>query len=340
MTERPSSGYPDCLPRERNAHREDTRDPVRRSSSMKRPWVSFLVVLSLSVTTMQSEATEPSSAKAEPALYPAKVSQNRRYLLDQFGKHYFWLGDTGWELFHRPKREEVEHYLRERAAQKFNVIQAVVLAEHGGLIEPNPQGHKPLVDNDPTRPVEAYFADVDWVVDRAESMGLCIGMLPTWGDKWNKKWGLGPEIFTPENARAYGLFLGKRYRDKPIVWILGGDRPIENDLHLAITRALAEGLRSGDGGRHLITYHPMGGSGSADKLHNEDWLDFNMCQTGHGFNHENFKRIAADYARKPVKPCLDAEPGYEDHPAEFNAKNGYLDDYEVRKFAYWAVFAG
>ena len=65
-----------------------------------------------------------------------------------------------------------------------------------------------------------------------------------------------------------------------------------------------------------------------------------MCQTGHGFNHENYKRIAADYNRKPVKPCLDAEPGYEDHPAEFKPTNGYLDDYEVRKFAYWAVFAG
>ena len=65
-----------------------------------------------------------------------------------------------------------------------------------------------------------------------------------------------------------------------------------------------------------------------------------MCQTGHGFNHENYRRIAADYARKPVKPCLDAEPGYEDHPAEFDPKNGYLDAYETRKFAYWSVFAG
>ena len=120
-------------------------------------------------------------------------------------------------------------------------------------------------------------------------LGLCIGMLPTWGDKWNKKWGQGPEIFTPENARAYGKFLGERYKDKPIVWILGGDRPIENDRHRAIIRALAEGLRAGDGGRHLITFHPMGGHGSADWLHEEPWLDFNMCQTGHGFNHENLQ---------------------------------------------------
>ena len=67
-------------------------------------------------------------------------------------------------------------------------------------------------------------------------------MLPTWGDKWNKKWGQGPEIFTPENARVYGEFLGKRYKDKPIVWILGGDRPVENDRHRAILRAMAQGL--------------------------------------------------------------------------------------------------
>lgn len=38
----------------------------------------------------------------------------------------------------------------------------------------------------------------------------------------NKKWGIGPEIFTPESTRIYGEFLGKRYRSKPIIWISGG----------------------------------------------------------------------------------------------------------------------
>ena len=37
---------------------------------------------------------------------------------------------------------------------------------------------------------------------RANALGLYVGFLPTWGDKWNKKWGVGPEIFTPENAAA------------------------------------------------------------------------------------------------------------------------------------------
>jgi hypothetical protein len=75
-----------------------------------------------------------------------------------------------------------------------------------------------------------------------------------------QKWGVGPEVFTPENARAYGRFLGRRYRDRPVVWILGGDRSPEAPGHLAVVRAMAEGLREGDGGAHLMTYHPMGAS--------------------------------------------------------------------------------
>jgi hypothetical protein len=283
-----------------------------------------------------SGAKKPSHTTA----CPVRVSDNHRCLIDQLGRPFFYLGDTAWELFHRLNREDADIYLRDRAAKRFTVIQAVVLAEFGGLVEPNPYGHRPLEGNDPTRPVEAYFRHVDFIVDRAAELGLVIGMLPTWGDKWNKKWGQGPEIFTQKNAAAFGEFLGNRYRDKPIIWILGGDRPVESDQHKAVIRAMASGLKKGDGGRHLMTFHPTGGRSSAEPFHAEDWLSFNMAQTGHGYNHPNFERIAADYARQPAKPCLDAEPGYEDHPAEFDAKNGYLDDYEARKSAYWALFAG
>src|SRR5262249_4378326 len=156
--------------------------------------------------------------------------------------------------------------------------------------QPNPYGHVPLKDNDPARPVEAYFEHVDWVVRRAEELGLVIGMLPTWGDKWNKKWGEWPEIFTPENAAIFGEFLGKRYRDRPIIWVLGGDRPIENDRHRAIMRATAAGLKKGDGGRHLLTFHPMGGKSSAQWLHREEWLSFNMLQSGHNYDTDNYNR--------------------------------------------------
>jgi hypothetical protein len=269
-----------------------------------------------------------------------QVSDNHRYLVEDDGRPFFWLADTAWEIFHRLDRDEASAYLADRAAKGFTVIQAVILAEFSGLVEPNAYGHVPLPGNDPTRPDEGYFQDVDWVVKRANALGLAIGLLPTWGDKWNRKWGIGPEIFTNENARAYGEFLGKRYAGSRLVWILGGDRPIENDGHRQIIRAMASGIKAGDGGSHLMTYHPSGGESSSHWLHDEPWLDFNMLQSGHRHDRDSYAMIAQDYAREPAKPCLDGEAGYEDHPNNFKPENGWLDEWDVRKELWWSLMAG
>ncbi len=271
-----------------------------------------------------------------------KVSENRHFLVFEDGQPFFYLGDTAWELFHRLNREEAERYLKNRADKKFTVIQAVVLAELDGLNVPNPYGHNPLEGNDPTKPNEAYFKHVDWIVGKAEELGLFIGMLPTWGDKWNKKWGAGPEIFNPQNAEAYGEWLGRRYKDRAIIWILGGDRPIENDAHRAIVVAMARGLRRGDGGNHLMTLHPTGGQGSAQWFHNEDWLDFNMRQNGHESNfNPRYADTKLDYDRTPVKPVIDGEPIYEDHPISFKAnEHGHSIAADVRRPLYWDLFTG
>ena len=160
-----------------------------------------------------------------PAFAQMKVSSDNRYLVNKDGTPFFWLGDTAWELFHRLTKSEAKAYLQNRADKGFTVIQAVVLAELDGLNTPNAEGQKPLINNDPARPNEAYFRHVDFVVDEANKRGLIIAMLPTWGDKWKKDtWGMGPEIFTPENALAYGEWIGRRYAGKNIVWVIGGDR--------------------------------------------------------------------------------------------------------------------
>ncbi len=271
-----------------------------------------------------------------------RVSENHRFLTTETGRPFFWLGDTAWELFHRLNREDATRYLRQRAENGYTVIQAVALAEFDGLTEPNAYGNKPLLDNDPTLPVEAYFQHVDWIVKEANSLGLYVGFLPTWGDKWNQAWGAGPEIFTPQNAETYGEWLGRRYRDAGLVWILGGDRSADTNRHQEIMGALARGLRKGDGGSHLITFHPTGGQGSAKVFHNEPWLDFNMRQNGHAAEFTGrYDQTRVDYDRTPIKPVLDAEPIYEDHPINFNAKVfGHSIAADVRRPLYWDLFGG
>jgi len=273
-----------------------------------------------------------------------KVADDGRHLVDSDGRPFFWLGDTAWELFHRLDREEAAEYLENRAAKGFTVIQAVVLAQLDGLTKPNPYGATPLLDKDPTRPNEAYFEHVDLIVNRAENLGLFVGMLPTWGSYWSQN---NPTnvIFTPENARRFGEFLGRRYRDKPIVWILGGDHNIHKDSERAVIEAMAAGLRAGDGGRALITFHPRGPGCSSDYFHTAKWLDFNMIQSSHGaHDHDNGLFVEHDYGLTPAKPTVDGEPRYEALPVGFYF-DGFnrldrFDDYDVRQAAYWAMLAG
>lgn len=280
-----------------------------------------------------------------------RVGANGRHLVLEDERPFFWLGDTAWELFHRLDREDAEHYLRTRAEQGFTVIQAVALAEFEGVTTENACGRLPLKTGadglpDPGQPdtdgPRSYWDHVDDIIRMAESFGLYVALLPTWGDKFNLAWGKGPVIFTPDNAYRYGRWLGERYRDVPnIVWVLGGDRAMHTRNHFEIVSRMAEGLREGDGGAHLMTYHPQGADSSSRQLHDEPWLDFNMIQSGHSDAMiENDKRVLADYEREPVKPVLDAEPCYEDHPIGFKAANGYFDAADVRKAAYYALLAG
>ncbi|MEM1135613.1 MAG: glycoside hydrolase family 140 protein [Bacteroidota bacterium] len=271
------------------------------------------------------------------------ISENKRYLVTEEGEPFFWLGDTAWELFHRLNREEATLYLEDRAAKGFNVIQAVVLAELDGLNVPNPYGNTPLVNNDPLQPNEAYFEHVDFIVNKAASLNIVIGMLPTWGDKWQKKWGVGPVIFSTENAaEGFGVYMGKRYKNQEnIIWILGGDRNPENEKEYAIIRAMAKGIEKGNEGTHLMTFHPRGGAKSSQFFHNDDWLDFNMFQSGHSEpDFPNYEMTTADYELEPVKPTLDGEPRYENIPIKFNIKNGRHPAYSIRRAAYGSLLAG
>ncbi|HEU4390574.1 MAG TPA: DUF4038 domain-containing protein, partial [Blastocatellia bacterium] len=229
-----------------------------------------------------------------------KISDNRRYLQYESGKPFFYLGDTAWELFHRLNREEASQYLTNRSQKGFTVIQAVVLAQLGGLTVPNAYGDLPLIQSDPAQPNEAYFRHVDFIVNKAEELGMFIGMLPTWGSYWAS----GKSVFTTANARTYGRLLGTRYKDKAIIWILGGDRSITTAEERGIMDAMAAGLTEGDRGAHLKTFHPIGPGLSSIKLHDAPWLDFNMFQSSHAArDHDNGLYVENDYERSPAKPA-------------------------------------
>lgn len=303
----------------------------------------LLILIFIGICTVQGQEVKWQGPSVDLKNGKLKVSDNRHFLVFENGKPFFYLGDTAWELFHRLSKADAEKYLENRRQKGYTVIQAVALAELDGINVANAEGEKPLIDNNLNHFNEKYFAHMDWVIKKAEEKGLFIGLLPTWGDKWNKKWGGGPQIFTPKNARAYGKTIGSRYKNSPnIIWILGGDRPIDSVFHRQIIQEMALGIKEGDGGNHLISFHPMGGSGSSQFFHNEQWLDFNMRQNGHSMSYtERYHMTGKDYALTPAKPVIDAEPIYEDHPINFNPdQNGHSTSADVRRPLYWNLFSG
>jgi len=270
-----------------------------------------------------------------------KVSDNRRFLVHEDGTPFFWLGDTAWTLFHRLTREEVDQYLADRAKKSFTLVQAGLMS--AGRLEELPAnvyGDRPLADEDPARPNEAFFEHVDHVIDRAESHGLYVGLLPTWGHCFVQGNFDAPRLFDADTAFAYGQSLGDRYKDRThIIWILGGDTvPTEEDeqIYRAMARGIAVGVNGGeDYDNVLMTFHPRGGGHSSSEwFHEDEWLDFNMMHTGPRRGFRNYETIVRDCGKRPVKPAMDGEPGYE------NATKERLSAADVRSYAYWAVFAG
>jgi hypothetical protein len=147
--------------------------------------------------------------------------------------------------------------------------------------------------------------------------------------------------------------------------MIGGD--IMGDKGMASWDALARAIKAADP-NHLMTFHPRGRTTSAWWYNDREWLDFNMFQSGHrrygqrngdgdytikdNTEEDNWRfvgmswgdkseQIAGREVKGAQKPVIDGEPSYEDIPQglhDFNAPR--WQDYDVRRYAYWAVFAG
>ncbi|RPJ63060.1 MAG: DUF4038 domain-containing protein [Acidobacteria bacterium] len=266
---------------------------------------------------------------------PVNVSHNGRHFVDRSGTPFFWLGDTAWPLFVQYSQAQAEAYLKNRSAKGFSVIQGVLAWGAGSGMEssvplPNCKGERPWLDNDPSKPNEAYFKYVDYLVDFANRHDLVLAVMPTWG-----YYVVDTRIINLQNARAYGRWLGDRYRNSPnIIWVSGGDRiPLGYE---DVYRELARGLREGDGGSHLITYHPSGWRSSSEYFHEEKWLDYNSIQTWTDWPQIH-GAVVSDGLLTPPKPVVLAEPAYENGP---EYPRGPITPLIVRRQAWWTVMGG
>jgi hypothetical protein len=281
---------------------------------------------------------------------PLSLSVNKHYLVSD-NKPFFWLGDTGWLLISKLKREDAEKYFQDRADKGFNVIQVMLLHT---LSATNAYGNPALVNQNVAKPVLAsagnksspgYWEYLDELVDLANQKGLFMALVPVWGS--NVKGGGVSSV----QAEKYAEFLAKRYRDKRnIIWLNGGD--VKGSDSIQVWKTIGATIRKLDP-NHLISYHPFGRTQSSQWFHNEAWLDFNMFQSGHRrydqdtartekrYGEDNWRYMTNDYNKKPIKPSLDGEPSYEGIPQGLHdTLQPKWTDSDIRRYAYWSVFSG
>lgn len=279
------------------------------------------------------------------------VSSNNRYLQFENGKPFFWLGDTGWLVPQHLDRSEVEYYFNKCRRAGYNMVQIQVM---DAVPSYNIYGQQSLPygwDFSKADPegVYSYWDHLDYIVRKAEQNGIYIGMVAIWGTQ------VQAGNINAEQAKAYGKFLAERYKNNPnIIWIIGGD--IQGNIHPEVWDALATSIKSIDN-KHLMTFHPRGRYTSAKWWSKASWMDFHTFQSGHrkygqrmgnkdypipdSTEEDNWMYVDSTWAYKPIKPVLDDEPSYEDIPKGLHdANEARWQDYDVRRYAYWSVFAG
>lgn len=281
------------------------------------------------------------------------VSENKRYLSTEKGDPFFWLGDTGWLLFTKLSREEADRYLETRKAQGFNVIQVMVIQSinkntnfYGDSALMNHKIDQPLITEGSSPDDEKqydYWDHVDYLVNLAHEKGLYLAFVPVWGS--NVRSG----NVNKDQAVRYAAWLAERYRNASnVIWLNGGD--VRGSDSTDIWNTIGSTIRK-TSPRQLITFHPFGRTQSSEWFHSESWLDFNMFQSGHrrydqdttglAYGEDNWRYMAADYNLTPVKPSLDGEPSYESIPQGLHdPSQPRWKDTDVRRYAYWSVFAG
>lgn len=310
-----------------------------------------LVRALLAVAWLQGEpmGAAPVSGDAS-AVYPLRVSENRRYLEDARGVPFFYQADTPWMLFLKLTESEAAEYMVRRREQGFTALQVQLT---GFLGMTNRAGHLPFDGAPPmqdfARPNETFFSHVDRVIAEARRQGLLLAIAPLWSGCCGEGWaGVDREKrIAPLNAngaskaRELGRWLGRRYGGfDNVMWILGGDNDPNNAR--AEIRALGLGLKDA-APRQLITYHAASTHSSTDVWPaDEPWLDVSMVYTYfRGFdkawnkNQPDVWEVShAEHAKIPVRPFFLGESTYEGEHGEWGSA------LQARKQAWWCVLGG
>ncbi len=272
------------------------------------------------------------AASAQTADLCLRIVNNGRHLVDQKGNPFLVVGDSPWSLIVQLNDKDIDRYLQDRQEKGFNSI-IVNLIEHKFSAAPprTRSGLAPFdTPGDFSTPNRAYFDFAHQVVEKAGQHGMVVWLAPAYLGYGGGDEGFFREIKAGgrEKLRAYGRFVGKRFKDLPnIVWMDGGDYTPEKADQWTVTE-LAEAIRGQDP-THLMTAHHSPEGSAVAAFGEQEWLAIN---TVYSYEKTLFRPLLAEYRRRPVRPFVLLETTYE-------GEHDSTPD-QIRRQAYWAMLSG
>jgi len=270
-----------------------------------------------------------STILAQLPVYPLKISDNSRYLLDQNDKPFFLSGEAAWSLIAQVSKEDAVYYLDNRQEKGFNVVM-VNLIEHEFCSNPprNYYGDLPFTGKTFITPNEDYFEHADYVINEAAQRGMVVMLYPLYLGYNCGSQGWCNEVSSASLSDMYtwGQYVGTRYENYDnIIWAIGADTnptPVKSKV-LEFVRGLTD-----HDTRHLITAHNQPGSAAVTPWEGETWLTVNNV---YSYSSYLYVECFLAYSHDPVMPYFMIEAAYENEDAS---------QQRLRSQAYWPVLSG
>lgn len=248
------------------------------------------------------------AAAQEGHRFPVSAAVGGRHLEDAEGRPFLLHGDTAWSLIADLDREDADRYLRDRAERGFNTILASLIEHRFARNAPaNAYGDAPfLTDGDYTTPNERYFAHAEWILHRAQELGLLVLLTPSYIGIGGGEQGWYAVMARngPKALEGYGRYLGRRFAALDnIVWVHGGDWDPPNRR---LVTAIVDGIEQTDP-TAVHTFHGAPESVVADVWPGATWL---MLDTVYTYGPV-LPAMLAQRARRTGRPFILIESAYE-----------------------------
>jgi hypothetical protein len=270
------------------------------------------------------------------AAYPLRMSPNRRYLVDRRGRPFLMVGDSPQALIGDLCMQDAGGFISDRARVGFNTLWVNLLcAKYTGCNADGStrDGVPPFrTEGDLTTPNAAYFDRAAKVIEAARRAGILILLDPIetggWLDVLRKN--------GQAAAKAYGRFLGRRFRAYPnIVWFNGNDFQTWHDTSDdVLVHAVAEGIRSVDR-THIQTLElDFSRSGSLD---DSRWRDVIALDAAYTY-YATYAQVLREYNRESHLPVFMVEASYEFEQNGPTVSKG--TPATLRRQEYWSALSG